>query len=170
MQRAPGRSCAPAIADRELMAVIVTVQYFSVSAAGERSLKVGRRRKAAQRRHAQRSDRPQCIGEFVDRREAICRNATKEPGAPLGRGSRIVGCGQISYCVRGCDNPDPNRQATRWRGKPCRIFRCALAGARTRPLWPGPTRHVQSASLKAVDLSSGRLSRPGCRRRLPAWL
>lgn len=61
--------------------------------------------------------------------------------------------------VRGCDNPDLDRQATDWRRKAADARR-ALAGSSALatpwraspswPLWPGAVRHVQSESLKAL--------------------
>jgi hypothetical protein len=68
---------------------------------------------------------------------------------------------QIGDSVRGCENPDPNRQAIRWHGKLPKARR-ALAGA-LLAIMAGADASCPERKLKAVDVSSGTFSRPGCR-------
>jgi hypothetical protein len=103
----------------------------------------------------------------------LCRNiatdAALRPGNPKCAGRRkrlgahewgLALNSQIGKSVRGCENPDL-RGIAAWRRRLLRAVSLGglyalggtLAGAPSWPLWPGPVRYVQGATLKAADVS-----------------
>jgi hypothetical protein len=85
------------------------------------------------------------------------------------RGRRLIRESEAGKLALGVETRTSDWPLTRWRGRSgrgelrsSRAF--ALGGATTLAIWPGAARHVQSESLKAVDLSHWQVSTP----RLPS--